>query len=67
VGAVPYWAMGDTLPLAKKGFKKYSGRFPSKKASIVALTGDCFFMDTITVNDLGDIIYNQNLNLVIIQ
>jgi hypothetical protein len=67
VGSVPYWAMGDTLPLAKKNFKKYSGRFPSKNASIIALTGDNQYIDTITVHDLGDVIYNQNLSLVKIQ
>lgn len=67
VGPVPYWVIDIDLPKAKARFKRLTGKFPSSKASIVAFTGTPEFIDEISVNDLGDIIYNKNLTRATIQ
>lgn len=67
VGPVPYWSSGSTLPEARKNFKKFSGKFPSAKASIVAFKGDGEDLDNIQVTDLGDIVFNRRLVKTVIQ
>lgn len=67
VGSVPYWAIDESLPKVKARFKRLSGKFPSKKASIVALTGDYEKLEQISVNDLGDLSYSKDLSFAVIQ
>lgn len=67
VGAVPYWAGDETLPQVRARFKRLTGRFPSKKASILAFEGDLDLIDKITINDLGDILYSKDLTTIKIQ
>lgn len=67
IGPVPYWVMDETLSQARARFKRLSGRFPSKKASIIALTGSNDDLDSVTINDLGDVSYNKNLVMAVIQ
>lgn len=67
IGVCPYWVIDETLPLARARFKRLSGKFPSKKASIIAFTGSLTELESISVNDLGDIQYNQKLVKSIIQ
>lgn len=67
VGAVPYWATDESLPKVRARFKRLSGKFPSKKASIVAFTGSLEDLDNIAVNDMGDVMYSKNLVKSVIQ
>lgn len=67
VGAVPYWACDDSLPKVKARFKRLSGKFPSKSASIVAFTGSFEDLEKIAVNDLGDISYPKTVVKAVIQ
>lgn len=67
VGSVPYWAADESLPKVKARFKRLTGKFPSKKASIVALTGEYEHLEKVFVNDLGDISYPKELTLAVIQ
>ena len=66
-GVVPYWAADETLPKAKARYKRLSGKFPSKNASIVAFTGSYEDIQKIGVNDLGDISYPKTVTRVVIQ
>lgn len=66
-GAVPYWASGDSLPQARKNYKKFSGKFPSKKASIIAFEGHKIDIEKIWVNDLGDVSYPKTVTKIILQ
>ena len=67
VGLTPYWACGETLPSVRKNFKKFSGKFPSSKASIVSFTGDSELVDKIMIDDMGSINYSQRLTKVELQ
>lgn len=67
VGAVPYWAADESLPLVRSRFKRLSGKFPSKKASIVAFTGSVEDIDKIRVDDLGSISYPKTVSRVELQ
>jgi len=60
-GAVPYWAADHTLPLVKARYKRLSGKFPSKNASIIAFTGPSEDLEKIQINDMGDISYPKTL------
>ena len=67
VGAVPYWSKGENLKIAKKNYKKFSKRFPSKNAVITGYWGLSEKIYKITVNDLGDIISPAGLVRIDIQ
>ncbi len=67
INAVPYWACDEGLPAVKQRFKRLTGKYPSKKASIIAFQGKFEDVDNISVNDLGDINYSKNLTKVVIQ
>lgn len=67
VGVVPYWAIDTSLPKVKARFKRLTGKFPSKHASIVAFAGSFEDLEELTVNDLGDIIYRKSLEKIILQ
>lgn len=67
VGSVPYWVIDETLPKAKSRFKRLAGKFPSKKASIVAFTGEYEHLNNLSVNDLGDVMYHKSLSKAVIQ
>ena len=67
ISPVPYWAIDESLPKVKARFKRLTGKFPSKRASIVALTGDYEYLEKVFVNDLGDISYPKELTLAVIQ
>lgn len=67
VGSTPYWAADESLPKVRARFKRLTGKFPSKKASIVALTGEYEQLEKVFVNDLGDISYPKGLTLANIQ
>lgn len=66
-GAVPYWVIDENLPKAKARYKRLSGKFPSKKASIIAFTGSFENLDNIYINDMGDIEYHKDLVKSVIQ
>lgn len=66
-GVVPYWACDETLPLAKARYKRLSGKYPSKKASIIAFTGTSEQIDAIRINDLGDISYPKDITKIVLQ
>lgn len=67
IGVVPYWASDDTLPLVRNRFKRLSGKFPSKKASIMLFTGSFEDLDEIEINDLGDIKYGKDVTKIVLQ
>lgn len=67
IGSVPYWVIYEGLPEARTRFKRLTGKFPSKKASIIAFTGEFKDLDRLTVNDLGDIIYSRGLTKAVLQ
>jgi hypothetical protein len=67
VGPVPYWASDETLPKARARFKRLTGKFPSKEASIMAFTGELEDLDKISIDDLGTINYPKNVTKVTIQ
>lgn len=67
VPPVPYWAIDEDLPKARARFKRLSGRFPSSKASIVALTGEWEDLQNISVDDMGTIQYPKTLTKAVIQ
>lgn len=66
-GAVPYWAIDESLPKARARYKRLSGKFPSKKASIIAFTGNFEDLNELYVNDLGDVVYRKSLTKAVIQ
>lgn len=64
----PYWAIGESLPKARANFKRVSGKFPTKKASIVAFTGELSDLENLQIDDvMGDILYSKRLIRSIIQ
>lgn len=67
VGPVPYWVMDEDLPKARSRFKRLTGKFPSKKASIIAFHGEDSELDSITINDLGDVSYSKQLIKIVLQ
>ncbi len=66
-GVVPYWAIDESLPKARARYKRLSGKFPSRNASIVAFTGTFEELQKIAVNDMGDIMYPMTLTKSVIQ
>lgn len=66
-GAVPYWAIDVSLPEVRARYKRLSGKFPSKKASIIAFTGSFEDLNELSVNDMGDIEYRKNLVMAVLQ
>lgn len=66
-GAVPYWASGTTLKEARANYKKYSRKFPSSKASIVALTGEEAELDKVLIDDMGTISYPKTVTKTTVQ
>lgn len=67
VGAVPYWALDESLPDVRARFKRLTGKFPSSKASIVAFTGKVEDLDNISIDDMGSISYSKQLTRSVIQ
>jgi hypothetical protein len=65
--AVPYWAIDEDLPSVRARFKRLSGKFPSKKASILAFSGSAQEIDKVSVNDMGDITYPKTLTKIVLQ
>lgn len=67
VPPVPYWVIDESLPKARARFKRLTGKFPSKKASIVALTGPTDDLENIYVDELGTLHYAKTLTKAVIQ
>lgn len=67
VPPVPYWVIDEDLPKAKSRFKRLTGRYPSNKASIIALTGNFEDLEKVFVNDIGDLSYPKTLTKAVIQ
>lgn len=67
VGSVSYWASDETLPKVRARFKRLSGKFPSKKASVMLFTGELDDLDKIEINDLGDIQYPKTVEKIVLQ
>lgn len=67
IGATPYWATDESLPKVRSRFKRLTGKYPSKKASIIAFTGELEDLDQIAVNDMGDIHYPKSLTKSVLQ
>lgn len=67
VPPVPYYVVEESLPKARARFKRLTGRFPSKKASIIALTGTFEDLQQISVDDMGSVSYPKTLTKAVIQ
>lgn len=67
VGYVPYWAVDEDLKSARARFKRLSGKFPSKNASILIFTGSLEDIDKVSINDLGDVSYPKTLQRIVLQ
>lgn len=67
IGATPYWATDVSLPKVRSRFKRLTGKYPSKEASIVAFTGEVEELDQIAVDDMGDIHYPKSLSKAVLQ
>lgn len=66
-GSVPYWVIDETIDKAKERFKRMTGKAISAKASIVEFSGTSDELESLGVNDLGDIRYHKNLVKKVIQ
>ncbi len=62
-----YWVCDEDLPSAKKRFKRLSGKFPSKHASIIAFSGSPEDLEKITIDDMGTINYPKHLEQIVLQ
>ena len=67
VGFTPYWSCGESLSEARKMFKKYSGRYPTSKADIIALTGKREDVIKTVIDDMGTITYEKTIVKVVLQ
>ncbi len=67
VGPVPYWVIDESLPKSKARFKRLTGKFPSKNATMLAFTGKTEHLENIQVNDMGDILYHKSLTKAVLQ
>lgn len=67
VPPVPYWVVDEDLAKARARFKRLTGKFPSAKASIIALTGEWEDLQKISVDDMGDVHYPKTLTKAVIQ
>lgn len=67
INSIPYWASDETLPKVKSRFKRLTGKYPSKNASIMLFSGNFEDLDKIQINDLGDIIYRSTVTKITLQ